>query len=356
MKSVKKNMKKQINITKKIIYILFFMVVLFFCCLFFWKQNSKKKQQKIAKTLWSHIVYTEFNESEQRKTTLSHGLFNQLYSLFHAVDVAEILDRHLVIGKFYVSYTDTHTSVPLSKIINLASLGVYTTDMADRPYLTPQVSDIGQHAYDPPSNTLEILLKEHQIPHLEIGCLFNLSLPDHTIHKHIQAIRFHPIFYNITSTFQSQYPQYQVIHYRMEGDFASYFHQRCGFGSPHDFQQYLFREYKDAIQKRFDPDIPIVVVSHYYKDPGQARDFDLPFKNIIHTKKLQEENLALLYEHLGLPKTTPIREVEAVLDFVISTSPNVRGFIGIEKSTFSEAIVAYWANTHIQCHLIKPEK
>lgn len=355
MKSVKNIKKKQRNMKNKINYILLFLL-LFCFCLFFWKHNLYEKQQQPQKpkTLWAHIVYTEFGEPEERRTTLSHGLFNQLYSLFHAVDLAHILQRDLIIGKFYVSYTDTQTSIPLSKIINLASLGVYTTDMTDRSYLKPQVSNIGKHPYNPPPNSLEVMLKEHHIPDLEVGCLFNLSLPDHTIHKHIQALRFHPVFYNITSKFQSKYPAYQVVHYRMEGDFAGYFHQRCGFGSGREFQQYLFQQYKNAIQERFNPEIPIVVVSHYYKDPGQQRDFDLPFKNIVHTKKTQEENLALLYEHLSLPKTTPIREVEAVLDFVISTSPNVRGFIGVQQSTFSEAIDAYRSGNN--SHLIKIEK
>lgn len=332
--------------------LLLILIITSFLFLFLYKQT---KVQETKKTLWAHLVYTEIKKNHQhnynRTTLLSHGLFNQLYSLFSAVDVAILLKRELVVDNFYVHYMDTTHCVPLSKIIDLSSLLVPTTDWKSKKE-EPVISNIATHVYDPPPNSFKVLLSEKKIPHLEVGCLFNFSVPHSKKEKHIQSLRFHPIFYEMTASFRSSYSHYQVVHYRMEDDFSGYFHQRFGYQDTKELQTHLFHKYQKTMKKHFDPNIPTLVVSHYYKQK-QPRQFDLPWKNIIHfsiTKQQKEQ----LYHHLDLPTTIAIREVEAIFDFVLSTSPNVRGFIGCEVSTFSESIVSFWNKK--DCVLIHPQK
>lgn len=291
------------------------------------------------KKLWTHIVYTEISPENKRDVVVSHGLFNQMWSLFVAVELATILQRDLVVNNFYVNFTDTITSVPLSKVIDLGSLLVPTTDWAQD--VSPTSSILAQHTYEPPPNSIEVLLKEERhVQDLEVGCLFNLQITNHKNDKHIQNIRFHPIFYEITSSFLRLHPKYQVIHYRMEGDFTGYFYNKFHFTNAHECRKHLFYGYKKALETRFDPDTPTLVVSHYYKDPNQPRDFDLQWKNIIHFT-IPEEQKEKLCRHLGLPVSTVMREIDAVFDFILGTSSNVCGFIGCENSAFSQAVFSF---------------
>lgn len=336
---------------------IFMLIILLGTILFFFRYHGKNKSSTLKRTLWTHLIYTEVKpkngvkDKYNRKTTISHGLFNQLYSLFSAVNVASILERDLVVNKFYVSFMDTTNGVPLSKVVDLSSLLVPTTDWNNQE--EPKPSKIINDVYDPPPNSLEILLQEHHIPNLEVGCMFNLRILDYKKDPHIQKVRFHPIFYEITSSFLTLYPKYQVVHYRMENDFAGYFHQRFGYKDVAECQSNILQKYQKTLEDNFDYTIPTLIVSYYYKDKNQPRNFDLKWKNLVHytiTKKQREQ----LYHHLELPNTMEMREIDAIIDFILSTSPNVSGFVGIDASTFSDSIVSYWNNKN--CVLIQPQK
>jgi hypothetical protein len=294
------------------------------------------------------MVYTEIRGKE-RKAVISHGLFNQMYSLFLSVELAKRLGRGLVVGPFYVHYMDLVHCTPLSRVIHLPSLGVPTMDWyADQE---PTPSRLVEHTYEPPPQTLEVLAGEEAgIVHLEMGCLFNLSLPDYSRTRHVQGLRFHPLFYELTSSFRQTYPAYQVVHYRMENDFCAYFHRRFQFGSMEECQADLFRSYNRAMKQYLDPNLPTLVVSHYYKDPHQNRAFDLPWKNLVHFS-LTPQQRDRVCDHLGISSDIPMREVDALLDFILGTSPNVRFFIGCGLSTFSETVEAFWGEKN--CFLIR---
>lgn len=324
-------------------FLIFFLVFIIIVLAILPKQKKKNK-------LWVHMVYTEIKNHNERQVILSHGLFNQLYSLFHAVDLANLLERELVTGSFYVHFMDVHSNVSLSKVLSLQSLGVPTSDWGT---LKPIPSKMAKHTFEYPANALEVLKTEKHIEHLEIGCLFNFSVPSHVRSKHIQHLRFHPLFYDITSSFLQTYPVFQVIHYRMEGDYCGYFHRRYNFNNTDECMSYLFHEYQKSMKQYLNPDIPTLVVSHYYKDPLSNKTYNLPWKNLVHFS-LSEQQKKQLCHHLGLPCDTTMREIDAIFDFILSTSNNVKFFIGCKGSTFSESIEMFWNKKH--CVLVDPVK
>lgn len=301
------------------------------------------------KTLWAHLVFIKATHQKigrniifTRHPTIVYGLFNQLFALFAAVDLAKISGRDkLVSGNFYVNFKNRKDSVPLSRIIDLNSLLVETSDWI--PNKEPVSSVLLKHSPARPSNCVELLKKENHIQDLEIGCCFMLPIPGHKREEHIQKVRFHPIFYQIISSFLKTYPKYQVVHYRMENDFTGHFFKGWRFKSLVECRKNLYNKYQEALAQKFDPLIPTLVVSHYYKDPKQPRDHDLKWGNLIHFK-LNQQQKTQLYQHLRLPETTAIREVEAVIDFILCTTPNVCNFIGCGGSTFSGSVRLFHNN------------
>lgn len=318
-----------ITVSFTVIMILLFVIV----CIVLRPHKGEKEEDnsKRRKKLWTHIVYIEVNHKNERNVIVSHGLFNQLYSLFIAVHAANSLDRDLVVSGFHVHYMDTTHNVPLSQVIDLGSLGVPTTDWDQNK--EPKASQI----LETPPNVFEVLQQKNMNNDLEVGCLFNVSPPNHKKDRHIQRLRFHPFFYNIVSEFLGLHPKYQVVHYRMESDFSTYFHRMFGFDNVEECRIQMRQQYRKAMKKMFSPNIPTLVVSHYYKDPQQPRDADLQWTNLIHFKTTDQQK-EKIYQHLNMPASLEMREVDAILDFILSTSSNVVGFVGCENSTFSEAV------------------
>ena len=311
-----------------------------------------RKQQSLSiKTLWSHLVFVNRNHPKngkvKRTPTLVYGLFNQLYALFAAVDITKIVGRSkLLIGHFYVNFHNTKDSVPLSKVIQLESLLVTTMDwdtIQEPTALSPLRTA-----------SLEVIQKQDHIRHLEIGCCFLFPLPEHDRGKHIRGLRFHPIFYELISSFLKTYPQYQVVHYRMENDFSSYFYKLWHFTTHEECRQNLSQQYQKKISQQFNPTIPTLVVSHYYKDPHQNRDHDLQWQNLIHFT-LTPPQRNKLYQHLQLPISTPMREVDAIIDFILCTTPNVHSFIGCGGSTFTGSVCLFH-NNQKPCAIVHPIK
>ena len=264
--------------------------------------------------------------------------------MFAAVDLAKILGRNqLFIGNFYVNFRNTKNSVPLSKIIQLSSLliPVYNWDLQQEKNIVFC------------SCSLQTLQQQYSVKDLEVGCCFMFPLPGHKREEHIRAMRFHPIFYELISSFLQKYPSYQVVHYRMENDFPSYFFKKWHFTSLEECRAKLFQQYQNKLTTHFDPNIPTLVVSHYYKDPQQIKDHDLKWKNLIHFN-LTPSQRTRLYQHLQLSPSTPMREVDAIIDFILSTTPNVCSFIGCGGSTFSGSVCLYHNNKN--CTLVSPVK
>jgi len=305
-------------------------------------------------SLWTHLVFVHHSTKRVGRTnivkirtpSLIYGLFNQLFALFAAVDLVKTLGRNnLVVGNFYVNYHNKDYNVPLSKIIQLNSLLVPTLEWFPNkePTLARNV-----HA-----DVIQNLKNQSRINDLEIGCCFLFPLPGHDRAPHIKNMRFHPIFYQIISPFLASHPQYQVIHYRMENDFTGHFYKQWNYGSLKESRQTLFDRYNDMLKTQFNPEIPTLVVSHYYKDSLQPRDHDLQWENLVHFK-LTPQIRAQLYHHLNLPLTAPIREVEAVIDFMLCITPNVVSFMGCGGSTFSGSVCLFHDNKN--CSLVHPVK
>lgn len=304
--------------------------------------------------LWAHLVFINFacqrfRKSVYRSPRIVFGLFNQIYALFAAVDLAKALGRQqLVISDFYVNYNNKNFHVPLSKIVNLQTLLIPTVDWVEmeEPNLLHYVNN----------HNIAILQKESAKPDIEVNCCFMMSsLIGHCRQQHVRQMRFHPILYEIIGPFLEQYPAFQVVHYRLENDFSSKFCKRFRFKSNNEFRSHLHQQYHEALTTHLVPDLPTLVVSHYYKDVSQNRDYDLQWGNLIHFQlsSLQRE---LLCNHLGLPINTPIREVNAVLDFILCTSANVVSFIGCGGSTFSEAVYLYHDHNRTFSFLISPHQ
>lgn len=309
------------------------------------------------KTLWSHLVFVNIKARRigriivaNRTPVIVYGLFNQLFSLFTAIDLAKILGRNMLfVGNFYVNFNNKNHSVPVSKVIHLHSLSIPTSDwVATRQ---PQPSHLIKNTINYPADAVRLLRVEDRVVDLEIGCCFSFPLPNHTRQEHIQRLRFHPIFYQLVSSFLQQYPQYQVIHYRMESDFSTFFYKQYNFQTNQECRQYMHQQYQHLLTQHFDPTIHTLVVSHYYKDPHQCRDFDLQWNNLIHFN-LKPDQKQLLCRHLQLPLTTPMREVDAIIDFILCTTPNVCKFIGNGGSTFSGSICLFRNNQ--KCFLVHP--
>lgn len=339
-------------------FILLFLVILILWILIYIKFDTQKN-------LWTHLVFIDAKilgkKVYKRNPVIIYGLFNQLFALFTAADLAKLLGRNLVISNFYVNFVNTKNivphegmhldSVPLSKIIDLNTIIVPTKDWNHK--YTPVPSKIFTHPVDRPPNAIDILKQESDVQNLEIGCCFKFPLPDHIPDRHIQKLRFHPIFYEIISPFLNTYPKYQVVHYRLENDFSNHFYQEYNFNNTKEFRLYYFQLYQDALKKNFDPKIPTLVVSYYYKDPKQQRDHDLIWDNLVHFQ-ITPQQKSKLCSHLQLSISTPMREIYAIIDFVLCTSENVCSFIGIEQSTFSES-VCHFRKNH-KCFTVQPLK
>jgi hypothetical protein len=320
---------------------------------------KEEKEMNTMKTLWSHMVFVNVrsrrvgrNIIPQRTPVIVYGLFNQLFSLFTAIDIAKQLGRNLlVIGNFYVNFNNKKNSVPVSKIINLNSLSHSVCDWIStrQPQPSQLLKSVGQY----PPKAISILQQEDSMMDLEIGCCFSFPLPKTTHPKHIQSLRFHPLFYQLVAPFLEKYPTYQVVHYRMESDFSSFFYRNYKFATQEECRAYLHQKYQDALTQHFDPTIPTVVVSHYYKNPLQKRDHDLQWRNLVHFT-LSPSQKQILFRHLQLPPVTPIREVEAVIDFILCTTPQVSHYIGCGGSTFSCSIALF--RNHQNSFLVQPIK
>lgn len=313
-----------------------------------------EQKKKSIQALWSHLVFVKISNQKKsrssralrvcRSPTIVFGLFNQLFSLFAEVDITKILGRsRLYIGNFYVNFHNTKDSVPLSKIVQLQSLLVSTLDWDTRQEPTPSAS-----------MSLEHLQKQNHVQNLEIGCCFMFPLPHHNREEHVRRLRFHPIFYELISSFLQTYPTYQVVHYRMENDFSEYFYKQWRFTTHQECRQHLFQQYQQIISKQLNPTIPTLIVSHYYKDSKQTRDHDLQWKNLIHFTLKPQQKIRLC-QHLQLPLSTPMREVDAVIDFILCTTPNVHSFIGCGGSTFSGSVCMFH-NHGKKCYLVQPVK
>lgn len=323
--------------------------------------ERKRKTTTLAvpttKTLWSHLVFTRvMSRKVGRKNTMSrtptvvNGLFNQVFALFTAVDLARALGRtHLVVGNFFVQFNVKQLSVPVSKVIQLSSLLIPASDW--RPTGEPTPSRLIQHSITYPPDAFQTLQSEADKTDLEIGCCLLFPLPGHTRNQHIQHMRFHPIFYEIVSSFLHTHPTYQVVHYRMENDFTGAFFQGWQYTSLSECRAHLFHKYQNTITTSLDPSIPTLVVSHYYKDPTQPRDHDLQWPNLVHFT-LSPQQKAQLSHHLQLPPSAPMREVDAIIDFILCTTPHVRLFVGCAGSTFSGSVGHFY--NHQNCLMINP--
>jgi len=304
-----------------------------------------KLKNENQKNLWTHLVFIKAeirrNRAYKRTPVIVYGLFNQLFALFTAVDLAKLLGRHLIMGNFYVNFGNIEYSVPLSKIIDLNSVLVPTKDWITET--EPTASKMLHGGIEVPPDPIQILQQEDDITDLEMRCCFMFPLDGHIIDHHIQKLRFHPIFYEIISSFLDSYPTYQVVHYRLENDFTNHFFKSFKFENIKDCRSYYFKLYQDALKKNFDPKIPTLVVSHYYKDPKQTRDHDIQWENLVHFK-ITPGQKSQLCNHLQLPISAPMREVDAIIDFMLCTSPNVCNFIGTENSTFSGSVCAFRKN------------
>jgi len=338
--------------------ILLTLIVLLLCLLI------KLKRDPSQKNLWTHLVFIEAKivrkKVVNRTPVIVYGLFNQLFALFTAADLAKLLGRNLIVGDFYVNFANTRNiasietknlnSVPLSKIVDLDSVLVPTKDWNGEKNPTP--SRIGYNVKHPP-NSIKILQQEDNITDLEVGCCFMFPLDRHVMDHHIQNLRFHPIFYEIISSFLASYPKYQVVHYRLENDFTDHFFKDFKFNNVKECRSHYFKLYQDALKKNFDPKIPTLVVSHYYKDLKQKRDHDLQWDNLVHFRITPKQKIQLC-DHLQLPISTPMREVDAIIDFMLCTSANVYSFIGTEHSTFSGSVRDFRKNH--RCFMINPSK
>lgn len=313
----------------------------------------------MTKSLWTHLVFINAKQRRvgrkiimTRIPIIVNGLFNQLYALFVAVDLTKILGRdHLVVGNFYVNINDKTHFVPLSRVIQLGSLLVYTTDWIVNK--EPVASSLLKHPIAHPPNSIQILQKHNHIIDLEVGCCFTLLLHGHTMDQHVRKMRFHPFFYQLVAPFLRTYPKYQVVHYRMENDFTEYFFKKWHFDTIQECRENLFQLYNNTLKEKFDPNTPTLVVSHYYKDPNQTRDHDLQWDNLIHFN-LNHQQKAQLCQHLQLPTTIQMREIDAIIDFILCCTPNVSAFIGCGCSTFSGSVCMYYNNQN--CSLVHPIK
>ena len=310
-----------------------------------------------TKTLWTHMVFTRVmsrkmgrKETMSRTPTVVNGLFNQIFALFTAVDLARTLGRsHLIVSNFYVQFNVKQLSVPVSKVVQLSSLLIPTTDWNHKHEPTP--SSLIHHTITYPSNAVQVLHSETDKTDLEIGCCLLFPLAGHTRYQHIQRMRFHPLFYEIVSSFLQIYPTYQVVHYRMENDFTTAFFRGWQYNTLSECRAHLCQKYQNTMSTHLDPSIPTLVVSHYYKDTTQPRDHNLEWQNLVHFS-LSPQQKTQLTNHLQLPSSAPMREVDAIIDFILCTTSNVRSFIGCASSTFSES-VCYFHN-HQNCIMINP--
>jgi hypothetical protein len=139
----------------------------------------------------------------------------------------------------------------------------------------------------------------------------------------------------------------------MENDFTGHFWTGTHFGTIAECRENLFKQYQNTLKEVFNPDIPTLVVSHYYKDPEQPRDHDLEWPNLVHFT-MTPESKAELCQHLQLPISTPMREVDAIIDYILCTTESVSSFIGCGGSSFSHSVLSYHNNHN--CYLVNPNQ
>jgi serine kinase of HPr protein (carbohydrate metabolism regulator) len=157
------------------------------------------------------------------------------------------------------------------------------------------------------------------------------------MNKDLKTIVPTPIFSKLINPFLKKNVQYQVVHYRIEKDFSNYFYKRFKFESPEKCEEYLFAKYNEYIRQHFDLNIPILIVSNYFKEHDTKLAYHLKFPNIIHYLWTDQDERTIR-KYLGINNNQQMREIYAFVDYLVATSPNSIRFIGLKESTFSRAI------------------
>jgi hypothetical protein len=258
-----------------------------------------------------------------------NDFMNQIMSLLYGIQVAEALGRDLVVDGFHIHFEDQHTKVPLSKIVDLAKYPV-------RDYIEGEPFTLSEFSHEMIGHDMNSWLdrvrhQEGSIQNLEVDCCFYFRPDQGRYLTDLRALRFHPIFYETVGPFLHQYyGKFNIVHYRMEQDVFNHFARTTNPPTPPDaLATKMFKTYEKYMADQS------FMVSGYFK-PGKEVKF-IPSRSFFEFV-MTEASESKLRETLGLPRHLPMREILAVLDYILCTSGKTSSFLGTCQSTFSLAV------------------
>ena len=258
----------------------------------------------------------------------SNGFFNQIQSLLHSFQIANALNRELVIDGFFLDFQD-NVSVSLSRVLDTSTLPPFIDGFPPDQLVTRSRFLRDFRCPSTEKWLARIERYESTVENLFVGCCFYYRINTSLFLSDLKKLRFHPFFYSLLEPFLQQHPGFFAVHYRVESDFTSHFFSRFGFDSPTKMLDHLKKKYQEEIISLPTQDCPVLFLTSDVSS--------LPaFPSLYLDKTAFESEIR---SHLESPKekVPKMREVFALLDFLLGESS--KKFIGLQESSFSQGIV-----------------
>lgn len=297
------------------------------------------------------------------------GLVNQLYGLFHAIVIGNLVRRNIVVSGFYPNYNDSET-ISISTVLNLPTMnltlkklfGIQIYDISDPIFDQPNLQEDGWVLAKVPGITLTSYVESMSSGYLEkmvadlsadtepycnLGFCFSTRAfryaPSTNVRKMLadasQSIVFHQDILEKLREWQHdlklQPQDYVAVHFRLEDDMLNHL-----FKKPDEREQYakqLLNIYKNLLEPY--KDRQIFLATGLVKNPNSY--------NWV-PEKLKEEFPGIT---LRLHDKENGREINAIIDLLLCLEAT--DFIGYSRSTFSELISDRFAATNKYSLLIQ---
>jgi hypothetical protein len=264
-------------------------------------------------------IYTSLSFGYLFSKPKSNGFMNQIQSLLHAFQIAKFLNRDLVVDGFYPDF-ESLTLVPLSSVFDMSTLPGFVEDGFKD--IKPTKSKFLRDFCNPSTKNWanRILRYENHILDLFLGCCFYYRFDTEQYLSDLRRLRFHPFFYSHIQPFLDKYPFFHSVHFRVENDFTQHFFQKFGFTSPKEMEIFI----KNSLQSKMNSTTPHLILTFCSNPPDGLSSVEL-------------KNLSIFQDYFNLD-ISRMREVFALVDFLLSTSDQCKAFIGVEESSFSQGI------------------
>jgi hypothetical protein len=296
-----------------------------------------------------HYYHLQPPYSRQEYPTHANGFMNQIQSIVNALQIADKLERTLVIDCFYPDYSNKTLRIPIDKIIQLESLQAINVPRTRESMVNDmerfQLSSVshGMISMDKHEWLDHVFHKESEINYLEVDCCYYYCFDRARYRHNLNLLRFHPFLYSLFHDNFHVPLRYHVVHYRMETDFSD--HMCKYFKPPISSSELMDRMYRtyDTLVKSLTKDIPIVFACGHFPEKYSLGTF-LEYK-------LSKDMIDKIRVHINVEIASTLREIHALFDYLLATNSNISSFTGVLESSFSLSVVE-WHHERVDFKLI----